>query len=133
MAEIFAYILHKDGKVDDTAYELINAAAKIDPAAKVTAVVAGSGSELDSACSEAAKIYPAVWKIDNEALSYVNAGFCRLFPHIVPRMTPETIRMSRHRMFFDPGKAIRELGMPQRPAREALSSAVDWFRGSGMV
>jgi len=67
------------------------------------------------------------------ALSYVNAGFCRLFPHIVPRMTPETIRMSRHRMFFDPGKAIRELGMPQRPAREALSSAVDWFRGSGMV
>ena len=27
MAEIFAYILHKDGKADDTAYELINAAA----------------------------------------------------------------------------------------------------------
>ncbi|RLE37967.1 NAD-dependent dehydratase, partial [Candidatus Acetothermia bacterium] len=50
-----------------------------------------------------------------------------------PRMTPETIRMSRHYMFFDPGKAVRELGLPQTPAREALRRAVEWFRDSGIA
>jgi dihydroflavonol-4-reductase len=63
-------------------------------------------------------------------LSYVNAAFCAL-TGTVPRMTPETIRMSRHYMFFDPGKAVRELGFPQTPAREALCKAVEWFRANG--
>ncbi len=67
------------------------------------------------------------------ALSYLNAAFCRLFPKITPRMTPETIRMSSHFMYFDPGKAIRELGFPQTPARTALAKAVDWFRENGYV
>jgi len=67
------------------------------------------------------------------ALSYLNAGFCRLFPKITPRMTPETIRMSSHYMYFDPGKAVRELGFPQTPARDALAKAVEWFRDNGYV
>ena len=67
------------------------------------------------------------------ALSYANAAFCRLLPGSVPRMTPETVRMSRHAMYFDPRKAIDELGFPQTPAREALRSAVEWFRANGAV
>jgi len=67
------------------------------------------------------------------ALSYLNAALCRLFPRVMPRMTPETIRMSSHYMYFDPGKAIRELGFPQTPAREALAKAVAWFRDNGYV
>jgi len=67
------------------------------------------------------------------ALSYLNAGFCKLFPRITPRMTPETIRMSSHRMYFDPGKAVRELGFPQTPARDALTKAVAWFQENGYV
>ena len=67
------------------------------------------------------------------ALSYVNAAFCRLFPRVTPRMTPETIRMSSHYMYFDPGKAVRDLGFPQTPARDALGKAVDWFRVNGYV
>lgn len=67
------------------------------------------------------------------ALSYVNAAFCRIFPKITPRMTPETIRMSSHYMYFDPGKAIRELGFPQTPARDALAKAVGWFEENGYV
>jgi dihydroflavonol-4-reductase len=43
-------------------------------------------------------------------------------------MTPETIRMSRHYMYYDPTKAIRELGFPQTPPRVALEKAVSWFR-----
>jgi len=66
-------------------------------------------------------------------LSYLNAAFCRLFPRITPRMTPETIRMSSHRMYFDPSKAVRELGFPQTPAKTALAKAVSWFRESGHV
>jgi len=67
------------------------------------------------------------------ALSYLNAGFCYLFPKCTPRMTPQTIRMSSHSMYFDPGKAVRELGFPQTSARDALAKAVDWYREHGYV
>lgn len=65
-------------------------------------------------------------------LSYLNAAFCALTGS-VPRMTPETIRMTRHYMFYNPSKAVRELGFPQTPAREALRKAVEWFRANGYV
>ena len=67
------------------------------------------------------------------ALSYLNVGFCYLFPKCTPRMTPQTIRMSSHHMYFDPGKAVRELGFPQTSAKEALAKAVDWYRTNGYV
>jgi dihydroflavonol-4-reductase len=38
------------------------------------------------------------------------------------------VRMARKRMFFDPAKAVRELGLPQTDVREALADAVHWFR-----
>ncbi len=41
-----------------------------------------------------------------------------------PRVSLESVRMSRHRMFFDGGKAVRELGLPQTPVEEALGRAV---------
>jgi dihydroflavonol-4-reductase len=67
------------------------------------------------------------------ALSYANAAFCRLFPRATPRMTPETIRMSSHLMYFDSSKAVRELGFPQTPAKDALAKAVAWFEENGYV
>jgi len=60
------------------------------------------------------------------ALSYLNAAWCRI-TGTTPRMTPDTIRMSRHYMYYDPTKAIEELGMPQTPPEVALKKAVDWF------
>jgi dihydroflavonol-4-reductase len=50
-----------------------------------------------------------------------------------PRVTPEAVRMSRHRMFFDAGKAVRELGLPQSPVEPALARAVAWFTSHGYV
>ena len=41
--------------------------------------------------------------------------------------------MSRRRMFFDAGKAVRELGLPQTPTRTALEDAVAWFEGKGLI
>jgi len=65
-------------------------------------------------------------------LSYLNAAYCRLTT-ATPRMTPETIRMSRHYMYYDPTKAIRELGFPQTRPRAALEKAVNWFQDNGYV
>jgi dihydroflavonol-4-reductase len=43
------------------------------------------------------------------------------------------VQMARKFMFFDSTKAVRELGLPQRPAGEALRKAVVWFRDNGYV
>jgi dihydroflavonol-4-reductase len=51
----------------------------------------------------------------------------------LPRVPLEGVRMSRHRMFFDAGKAIQELGLPQTPVEEALARAVAYFRENGYV
>lgn len=50
-----------------------------------------------------------------------------------PRVSLESVRMSRHRMFFDASRAVRELGLPQSPVEEALARAVEWFRANGYV
>jgi dihydroflavonol-4-reductase len=34
-------------------------------------------------------------------------------------------------MFFDSTKAVRELGLPQTPVKDALQRAVEWFRDNG--
>jgi dihydroflavonol-4-reductase len=65
-------------------------------------------------------------------LAHLNAAWSAL-TGCVPRLTPDTARMARHRMFYDPGKAVRELGLPQTPVREALRRAVDWFQENGYV
>jgi dihydroflavonol-4-reductase len=49
-----------------------------------------------------------------------------------PPLAPaDAVQMARKRMFFDPGKAVRELGMPQSPVEDALAGAVTWFRANG--
>lgn len=50
-----------------------------------------------------------------------------------PRAPLAGVRMAKHRMFFSPLKAIRELGLPQTPPRQALADAVAWFRANGYI
>jgi dihydroflavonol-4-reductase len=50
-----------------------------------------------------------------------------------PKAPLAGVRMARYKMFFNPAKAIRDLGLPQTPPRQALSDAVDWFRNHGYV
>jgi dihydroflavonol-4-reductase len=45
-----------------------------------------------------------------------------------PQASLTAVRMARKCMYFDPGKAVRELGLPQTDVRQALADAVDWFR-----
>jgi len=48
-----------------------------------------------------------------------------------PVVAVDAVRMARKRMFFDPGKAVRDLGMPQSSVEDALAGAVSWFRTNG--
>ena len=77
MPRIFVYIAHKNGVLDDSAAELAAAAKRVDPSAAPTAIVVGSGAQLENICAEAQKIYPEVWKISNDALAYPNAELIR--------------------------------------------------------
>ena len=61
----------------------------------------------------------------NEAVSWVTRR--------PPKAPLAGVRMAKYKMFFSPAKAIRELGLPQTPPRQAMADAVDWFRKNGYV
>jgi len=50
-----------------------------------------------------------------------------------PRIPLGGVRMAQYKMWFKPAKAIRELGLPQTPVKEAMAEAVAWFRANGYV
>ena len=64
--------------------------------------------------------------------AYMNEAMSRLTGK-TPKAPFAGVRMARYKMFFNPAKAIRELGLPQTPPRTALADAVDWFRANGYV
>ncbi|HXB56074.1 MAG TPA: hopanoid-associated sugar epimerase [Vicinamibacteria bacterium] len=66
------------------------------------------------------------------AVAAVDTSFARLVGRS-PEIPIESVRLSRHRMFFDAGKAVRELGLPQTAIEDALERAVRWFRENGYV
>ncbi|MCF8093969.1 MAG: electron transfer flavoprotein subunit alpha/FixB family protein [Desulfobacteraceae bacterium] len=106
MARIFAYILHSNGELDDSALELLAAAKRIDPDADVTAIVTGSG--IDDVCGKAAQSYKTVWKIDNEALSYPNAEVVRkALVNILPADSIVLLPHDHFGMDLGPGLSIK--------------------------
>jgi electron transfer flavoprotein alpha subunit len=108
MAQIFAYITHKDGVADDSALELAVAAKKIDSRASLTAVVTGSGNELDAVCSKMSEFYEEVWKVDNEALAYPNAEVVR--KSLVNILPSKSIVLFAHNTFgmdIGPGLSVK--------------------------
>jgi dihydroflavonol-4-reductase len=52
---------------------------------------------------------------------------------IPPKVPLAGVRMAGHKMFFNPTKAIRQLGLPQTPVKQAFFEAVEWFRANGYV
>ena len=45
-----------------------------------------------------------------------------------PKAPLAGVRMAKYKMFFNPAKAIKELGLPQTPPEAALRDACEWFR-----
>jgi dihydroflavonol-4-reductase len=66
------------------------------------------------------------------AVAAVDTGWARLM-HGLPRFELDAVRLSRKKMFFDSGKAVRELGLPQTPVEEPLRRAVEWYRAHGYI
>jgi dihydroflavonol-4-reductase len=52
---------------------------------------------------------------------------------VEPRFELDAVRLSRKKMYFDAGKAVRELGLAPAPVEASLRRAVDWFRTNGYV
>ena len=48
-----------------------------------------------------------------------------------PKAPLAGVRMAAYKMWFNPAKAIQELGLPQTPPEQALTDAVEWFRSHG--
>jgi len=53
--------------------------------------------------------------------------------HREPRVTLDSVRMGRKKMFVTSAKAERELGWNPGPVDGALQRAVNWFRANGYV
>jgi electron transfer flavoprotein alpha subunit len=108
MAQLFAYIVHKEGVLDDSAAELAQAASKIDADATVTAILTGTGSHLDTACQAAAGLYPVIWKFDAAELAYPNAEVIRkLLVAAVPAGSILLVAHDTFGMDLGPGLAVK--------------------------
>ncbi len=106
--QIFAYILHKNGKADDTALELAAAAGKIDADAAVTAIVTGTGGDLEAVCTEVATAYTQVWKLDSAELAYPNAEAVRkALVGVIPAGSIVLVSHEHLGMDLAPGLAIK--------------------------
>jgi dihydroflavonol-4-reductase len=50
-----------------------------------------------------------------------------------PKAPLAGVRMAKYKMFFNPAKAISELGLPQTDLRQAFADAIEWFKRNGYV
>jgi len=108
MADIFAYIEHTQGVADDSALELLTAAKKIFPDAPVTAIVMGSGGDVDKVANEMAASYNGVWKVDNEAFSFPDAEAARkALVNILPGDCVLLVPHAHLGMDLSPGLSIK--------------------------
>ena len=64
--------------------------------------------------------------------AYVNEAISRCTGK-EPLIPLAGVRMARKFMYFDPSRAVRELGLMQRPVIESLGKAASWFRANGYV
>ncbi|OGU15436.1 MAG: NAD-dependent dehydratase [Geobacteraceae bacterium GWC2_53_11] len=62
--------------------------------------------------------------------AWMNEGFSRLTGR-EPLIPLAGVQMAAHHMYFDSGRAVHELGLPQSPVQEALVRAVEWFYTNG--
>ncbi|MBU1194270.1 MAG: electron transfer flavoprotein subunit alpha/FixB family protein [Proteobacteria bacterium] len=108
MTQIYAYIPFANGTAEDVALEYPSAAKKIDAGATLTAVVAGTGADLDKVANAMTAVYKEVIKIDNAAMAYPNAEIVR--KALVSVLPADAIVLAPHNTFgmdLAPGLSIK--------------------------
>ncbi len=69
-------------------------------------------------------------------IAYTAGWFCEVVSRLTqtpPAVPLDGVKMAKYHMYFDASKAVRELGLPQRPVELALKEAVHWMRENNMV
>ena len=90
---------------------------------------------LGIVCPYAGRKTPSI-KLPHKPLlpiAFMFEAVARLFGTSEPVVTVDAVRMAKKRMYFSVDKARRELGYAPRPAADALTDAVDWFRFNGYL
>ena len=75
------------------------------------------------------------WKIPHGValgVAYTSTIFSRLMGK-EPQIPVEGVKIARHKMFVDAGRAKRELGFQPGPVAAALERAVRWYEANGYV
>ncbi len=113
--QVFAVVLHQDGKPDDTALELLTVAAQVFPGAAPIAILAGVGAPLDTACGAAAAAYSEVWKLGHQSLAHPNAEALRaLLVQVLPKGCAVLLPHTTFGMDLGPGLSVK-LDLPYLP------------------
>ena len=84
----------------------------------LAAVAAAAGRKPPGFRIPRAAVYPVAW---------LQESWARLTDGPEPQATIDGLKMSRKKMYFDSGRAERELGYEYRPASEALAAATGWL------
>ena len=70
-------------------------------------------------------------------VAYAAGWICETISDVITHQPPAVplggVKMAKHKMYFDPSKAVRELGLPQNSVVGALEDAVQWMKEHGMV
>jgi dihydroflavonol-4-reductase len=60
-------------------------------------------------------------------IAVINEAAARLIGSGTPKVSIDSVRMSKKHMYFSNARAKAQLGYAPRPASEALQDAIDWF------
>lgn len=105
MAQVYAYLTHNNGLIDDVAMELATAAKAITTSPATAIVV---GSDVDSVAASASAIFGSVIKVDNAAFAYPNAEVVRkALLNIIPKGSVVLFAHSTFSMDCAPGLSIK--------------------------
>lgn len=66
-------------------------------------------------------------------VGYISKLYAERVSKKEPAIPWEGVKMAKKHMYFNPSKAINELGLPQSPVEAALEKAVKWFKENGYV
>lgn len=105
---IFVYVVHQSGVPADSVPELRAAAQQIDAQSKPTAIVTGSGPELDAVCEKLRPSFDEIWKVSKAMLAYPNAELIR--QALLTVLPPASILLVAHNHLgvdLSPGLSIK--------------------------
>ncbi len=67
------------------------------------------------------------------AVAFVDEMLLARYFGKTPQVSYYSVQMSRHAMYYDSSKAVRDLGLPQSSIESAIEKAVRWFQANGYV